>query len=90
MSTTNKKQTELGGFVKNTQTGQYEMLFSSEIGSEMLVRNRTREKADLRNCLGGKPVYDIEDILVKRRQTVISYTDWEEIPEQPQKSAVNQ
>ena len=86
----NVSTTELGGFVKNTQTGRYEMLFTSEIGSEMLVRNRAREKADIRNCLGGKPVYDIEDIVVKCRQTVVTYTDWEEIPEQPQKSAVNQ
>ena len=76
----NKDTAELGGFVRNITTGAYEMLFCSEIGSEKLVKNRAKEKADLRNCLGGKRIYDIEDIVVKRRQVVVTCTDWEQIP----------
>lgn len=70
---------EIGGFVKNRITGQYELLFSTEIGSEMMVKNRALEAATNKNNFYGKPVYDVNDIVVKSRTQRIVYGPWVEV-----------
>ncbi|MBQ8806536.1 MAG: hypothetical protein IJZ68_08785 [Bacteroidaceae bacterium] len=71
--------TELGGFVKNLETGEYDLLFTSEIGSEMLVRNRTGEAASNKNKFSGETIYDVNDIVVKSRTQRIVFGPWVEV-----------
>ena len=70
---------ERGAFVKNTTTGEYECLFTSEIGSPGLVRRRGMERAE--HCNNIKEIYDTSDVIAKYRNSEIFYTPWEEIPE---------
>lgn len=70
---------ETGGFVKNLETGEYDLVFTTEIGSEMLARNRAKEFATTRNKLVGTKVYDAEDIVVKTRTQRIVYGPWVEV-----------
>lgn len=67
---------EYGGFVKNIQTGQYELLFCTEF-SELLARNRAIENARAQNELTEKPFFDTTDVIVKTRTAVTIYSDWE-------------
>ena len=71
--------TETGGFVKNLETGEYDLVFTTEIGSEMLVRNRAKEFATTRNKLVSTKVYDVEDIVVKTRSQRIVFGPWVEV-----------
>lgn len=70
---------ETGGFVKNLETGEYDLVFTTEIGSEILARNRAKEFATTRNELVGTKVYDAEDIVVKTRSQRIVYGPWVEV-----------
>lgn len=69
--------TETGGFVKNLETGEYELLFWTEIGSERLVRNRAIETAKDRNKYGGRVIYDVDDVVIKTRGVRVVYDNWQ-------------
>ena len=67
---------EIGGFVKNLKTGEYDLMFCSEIGSEQLIRDRAIEKATAKNVFAGKKIYDIDDITIMRRFKRVEIGKW--------------
>ena len=75
--TTIETSTEYGGYVKNNTTGDYDMLFIGEC-SACLAYGRAKEKAENRNNYSYSD-YDTSDIIVKRRDMVITtiYSEWE-------------
>ena len=77
----NVLQTETGGFVKNLETGEYDLLFTSEIGSPMLVENRARETAYNRNKYHGTTIHDANDVVVKTRTVRVVFGPWVETKE---------
>lgn len=76
-------ETELAGFVKNKTTGKYELLFSSFIGSPLLVRNRAVEKASDINKFSRSEKYDVADVKVMQRQSITIATQWSDFLEEP-------
>lgn len=72
-----KTMTEVGTFVKNKETNNYELLFTSE--SEILAKGRAKEEAADRNkyC---NATYDLDDIILKHRTVTITeeYSEWNE------------
>lgn len=66
---------EYGGFVLNTETNMYDLLFVTEF-SILLAKNRAKEKAEEINKYR-KQVYDSNSILVKQRQVRMVIGDWE-------------
>lgn len=72
------REEELAGFVKDLQTGQYVRMFTSQIGSPMLVRNRARENAQNYNQFSNAK-YDLDDVVVKQRVLKTVCLPWKEI-----------
>lgn len=68
-------ETQYGGFVKNTATGEYECLFVT-FCSELLAHNRAKEKAAESNEYSDM-YYDVNDIVVRRRTIEYTASDWE-------------
>lgn len=62
---------ELGGFIKNRATGDYDCVFTTQVGSELFVRNRAVEAAK------ANAIYDPDDIIVRKRTIITTYNDWE-------------
>lgn len=73
-------ESELGGFVKNTETGEYELMFATEIGSVMLTHNRAVEAAANKNRFGNKK-YDLSDVIVKARGKTLTVHQWKQVKE---------
>ena len=76
----NRTETEYAGFVKNLDTNEYEMLFSTFI-SDVLAKNRAIETAKNRNRSSTCANYDTNDIIVKQRKAVSTWSEWETIPD---------
>lgn len=72
---------ELGGFVKNKDTGEYELMFTSFIGSPLLVKNRAIEKSSTINAFSGECRYDVADVKVMQRQTIHLASPWADYDE---------
>ena len=66
---------EHGGFVKNVKTGEYDLLFVTEIG-HFLAKERAIEKASERNFNNKETIYDINDCLVRERKVGYVYGAW--------------
>lgn len=67
--------TELGGFVRNRHTQAYDLMFVTQIGSELLTKRRAIESAQEKN--GIADTYDINDVIVRKRTATTTYSDWE-------------
>ena len=69
--------TQFAGFVKNKKTGEYDQMFTTEIG-ERLAKERAIGAASDHNMFIDDE-YDIDDVLVKQRVVTFNYGDWEEV-----------
>lgn len=69
--------TQFSGFVKNKKTGEYDQMFTTEIGG-LLAKERAIEAASNHNMFIDDE-YDIDDVLVKQRVVTFNYGDWEEV-----------
>ena len=69
---------EYGGFVKNEETGEYDLLFDSKINSESLMREFTISAANERN-LFCRNKYNLNDVVIKQRKKTIITEDWVEL-----------
>ena len=78
----NIAETELAGFVMNRTTGKYERMFSSFIGSPMLVRERALEKAKDINKFSKSERYDVSDVKIMQRQSITIATYWKDLIEE--------
>ena len=68
---------EFGGFVKNLDTGEYDLRFRTEI-SDRLALNRAIEDANVANkYMNGN--YDSNDVIIKRRTIEITYGEWNDV-----------
>ena len=70
---------ERAGFVLNKETGDYEAMFSTRIGSPLLAELRAAEKAKSRNEYYGREVYDLNSIKVMERKVVTTADEWHDI-----------
>lgn len=77
---------EYAGFVKNVQTGRYDMLFCTEF-SGLLAYGRAKEKARMNNEYNAEAMhvaqlYDPDDIIIKERtvEYTETYHEWELVP----------
>ena len=66
--------TEYGGFAKNNDTKEYDLLFCASI-SRLLCQDRTKEEVESCNKWSNKH-YDMSDIVVKERKCVTEKGDW--------------
>ena len=72
---------ELAGLVKNKETGIYDLLFKSFIGSPLLVKERAIEKANDINKFSGREMYDVSDVRIMKRQSITITTHWRDYNE---------
>ena len=79
------EEVERAGFVLNKETGDYEAMFSTRIGSPMLTELRAAEKAMSRNEYYGREVYDLSSIKVMERKVVTTADEWHDIAENKEK-----
>lgn len=70
---------ERAGFVLNKETGDYEAMFSTRIGSPLLAELRAAEKAKSRNEYYGREVYDLNSIKVMARKVVTTADEWHDV-----------
>ena len=77
--TNTRTYNEYAGFVKNLQTGKYDILFKTEI-SELLAYNRAIEHANNENELS-KPteIYNLHDTIVKKRTVTQTFGQWRKV-----------
>ena len=79
------EEVERAGFVLNKETGDYEAMFSTRIGSPLLAELRAAEKAKSRNEYYGREVYDLNSIKVMERKIVTTADEWHDIAENKEK-----
>ena len=79
------EEVERAGFVLNKETGDYEAMFSTRIGSPLLAELRAAEKAKSRNEYYGREVYDLSSIKVMERKVVTTADEWHDIAENKEK-----
>lgn len=72
-------ETQLAGFMKNRITGEYELMFWTFIGSPLLVKERSIEKANERNKFSGTDTYDTDDFILRKREVITTYSKWEPV-----------
>lgn len=70
------REVERAGFVLNKETGDYEAMFSTRIGSPLLAELRAAEKAKSRNEYYGREVYDLDSVKVMERKIITTATNW--------------
>lgn len=75
------EEVERAGFVLNKETGDYEAMFSTRIGSPLLAELRAAEKAKSRNEYYGREVYDLNSIKVMERKVVTMADEWHDVAE---------
>lgn len=73
------EEVERAGFVLNKETGDYEAMFSTRIGSPLLAELRAAEKAMSRNEYYGREVYDLNSIKVMERKVVTTADEWHDV-----------
>lgn len=73
------EEVEIAGFAKNNDSGEYELMFSTIIGSPKLAKAQTAEKVEAHNAYYGREKYDIYTIKIMQRKTVTLADEWAEL-----------